>query len=188
MIFIVFLSALIFPILFLLNLPPSTQQVIAASGFGIAAFITATVLFVPKIHMLISGHDIASDLKLRAKDSRKGQKSMRVSPSNETPLTVRSPGAVTPASVYRGDADSVYLNCDYAMKGLSEEAKAKLCVDQINKWQAALLRLGEDSSQLSISSKLSDVNNLASNIPASIFPSRLNSVIEEDEVGGEEEK
>lgn len=59
---IIFISAIVFPIVFLLKMDPSTKQLIAGIGFAIAAMSAMCATFVPKIYLLLQGADLDSKM------------------------------------------------------------------------------------------------------------------------------
>ena len=111
MVLIAFLAALIFPIVFLLNMPPLTQQLVAAIGFSVASIATANVLFLPKAFNVIRGHEITMTLGINKPPPKIG---------------VESPVA---------GEDEVKKK----LRGLAADDKVRVCAEQLAKWQAALM-------------------------------------------------
>ena len=132
---ILFLSALIFPIIFLLNMPALTRQLIAAIGFTVSAIVTISILFIPKVLKFIDNNEKNEDIAKR--DSR----SAKINPEAAVGGLVITSKANKAATMI--ESDKAIVNSEAALKGLSMDDKARVCIDQISKWQGTLLRLSE---------------------------------------------
>ena len=166
MINITFLSALIFPVIFLLDLPPTTVQIVSGIGFAVASLTTSLIIFVPKMWTIWHGEDLTPSLKIGKVAGSK------ISPEiHKTSGTVNTGSTLSPSTSNRV-TDTDYV--DKSLKGLPTEAKVKLCVEQVNRWQAALLKIANESSNPnSVKSSEANVDHHLVHIQ-----SRLNSVVE----------
>ena len=115
MVLIAFLAALIFPIVFLLNMPPLTQQLVAAVGFAVASIATVNILFLPKAFIVVSGQ----------------QFTLVFGKSKAKPKI----GVESPRDGVVNAADEVKAK----LRGLSADDKVKVCGEQVAKWQTALM-------------------------------------------------
>ena len=66
------MCAVIFPLTQLISLTPTMQQLVIALGFGLSVLSTLSVLFGPKIALLLSGADVDSNLSVTAQRSQRG--------------------------------------------------------------------------------------------------------------------
>ena len=144
MIIIVFLCGLIFPIVFLLNMPPLTQQLVTISGFGVGAIVTLVVLFGPKVYILYSGMDMNADFGVVNLNRPGKGRATKIAP--ETGEGLISPGhrqvAPSSQSITIGDFQSI----ETLLKGHTTDTKVRLCMEHINLWQQALLKYNDESS------------------------------------------
>ena len=60
MIVIVLVSALVFPLIFLINLEPAARQLIASASIGLVCTISLLIMFVPKLMAVIEENEIDS--------------------------------------------------------------------------------------------------------------------------------
>ena len=116
-----FICCIVFPIVFLLNLDPTVQELISGIGFALASLSTLIVVFGPKSWLLLQGAELDSKLGivmpggkkngLGAYDAKVGDKSMGDKPAiiNET------------------------ADLNFSKRNLEENSK--LCREQILKWQ-----------------------------------------------------
>jgi len=63
--------AIVFPLVHLISLSPTTQQLVIALGFGLSILSTLAVLFGPKIALLLSGADVDNNLSVTSNPSQR---------------------------------------------------------------------------------------------------------------------
>jgi hypothetical protein len=71
---IVMLSSLVFPIVLLIGLVPTLQQIITSTAIGIANIAAISIMFVPKLLTLREGGDVDGDMKIKIKPGSNASK------------------------------------------------------------------------------------------------------------------
>ena len=88
---ITFISAIVFPIIFLLPIFPEVQLLISSVGFAIATLSSMCANFVPKIYLLIIGAELDSKRGIvmpnRTKADGKGMLSLSFSSTSRGPVS-----------------------------------------------------------------------------------------------------
>lgn len=118
-----FLSMIGFPTIFLLNLDPVMQQIISALCFSAVSFDVIAMYFSPKIYPLIEHR-----LRVFKRYTEK------INPSESSHGSYQTEDA----------SDTLLVAGMAALKHKDVDEKNKICIEQIGKWQALLLRLGEE--------------------------------------------
>lgn len=114
---ILMVSALVFPIVFLLSLTPVIRQTIALVAFVIIVIAVEMTVFVQKIYRVVQGVKVGDNMSMMKRE-----------------VTQSSSGTVEEQPALR-IADAADL-----ARRRPEEA-VTICNDQIQKWQALLVRL-----------------------------------------------
>ncbi len=118
-------SGLVFPVVFLLDLPPAVQEIISSVGFFVAASASVNALFFPKAYMLYSGQDIDKNLEIKK-------------------VTQPSPNqAVHPNLPTNFNANEAVMAGTAALKSLSTDQKLEVCRLQLDQWRALLIYYGD---------------------------------------------
>jgi ABC-type branched-subunit amino acid transport system substrate-binding protein len=115
---IVLVSVLILPIVYFLNLPPETRELVASFGFGFGSIVTLLLLFVPKV--MVHYH------------LNSPKKSAQVATEGMFSGNYRTGSADAAAAT--DDVEALEL-----LKGKSNEEKLSICTDHLIRWQNVLL-------------------------------------------------
>jgi hypothetical protein len=142
------ISLLVFPVVFLLNLPPATQQLIASVSFAFAGYLTTGIIFGPKMLSLVYyGEDLGSNMEVQHKANNK----------------IAPEGAAAGFNQITG----TFVRSTVAMKKMSHDQRVVLCRQQVAEWEALLMHQIEmnttDSNgkalQSNPGSRVSSLNN-----------------------------
>lgn len=121
---IMFVSIIVFPIVYLLNLDPSVQQLISSIGFAVGTLSAISVIFGPKSWLLLQGAELDSKLGIVMPGGKKksgfGDKVSATDPV-EVPL--------------------LDTNVNMVFTKRNAEENSKMCREQIIKWQRMLLHV-----------------------------------------------
>jgi hypothetical protein len=117
---IVLVSVLIMPIVYFLNLPPYTTELVASLGFGFGAIVTLLLLFVPKVALVYNVGSSAPRL------------SAKINPGSNPDSSKKRYGGHDQVAA----SDEELERC---LKGKSKEERLVICQDQLRRWQALLL-------------------------------------------------
>jgi hypothetical protein len=156
MTFMFMLMILLFPIIFLLDLIPYVNQIIASLSFAIGNMVAASLLFVPKALLLFAGEDV--DLTGQVKNHK----------INKSAKDNRNKVAVTSDNAAEEDSEPIFANVKEAFSNKSLDQRSQICRTQIEKWRAMLLQIesresshSKDSSvaSRSVVSNTDDVND-----------------------------
>jgi hypothetical protein len=128
---IVFVSLLIIPIVYFLNLPHFTTELVASFGFGFGAIVTLTLVFVPKMGV---------DYQLNAAQmAGKIVPDIGVSPRNKYhPQDLTGTGNTAPIFSNPG-YDQQHEECERLLKGKTNEEKLVVCQEMLVRWQMQLV-------------------------------------------------
>lgn len=122
---ILLISFLVFPIVFLISLPHSLQQLIQAVAFALASLMTLFIFFVPLL-LKVSG------------DKKRGMSDDDVILGSSTKSGV-GPAKISPTDEY--SHSETFVLSFVALKKVSEEERLAFCLDQVNKWRATMLQM-----------------------------------------------
>ena len=143
MICIVTVSSLVFPIVYLLQLPPMDQSTTVAVAFAVSVLVSTGVLFGPKLYLLMHGMDLEKDMKKVNNVARVGHpgdagrnNSGRIHLNGDAPI----------APIETADISEAIVFSSAAMAGKDLDEKSVLCMQQIEMWRAQLLKIGEETS------------------------------------------
>ncbi len=118
-------AGLVFPVVFLLDLPPAVQEIISSVGFFVAASASLNALFFPKAYMLYSGQDIDKNLEIKK-------------------VTQPATGQIVhPNLPTNFNANEAVMAGTAALKGMSSEQKIEVCRLQLDQWRALLIYYGD---------------------------------------------
>ncbi len=123
---ILMVACLVFPVVFLLQLPPLVQEIISTVGFFVAAEASLNALFMPKMYSLYCGHDIDKNLEIK-RSSTKTSGSDIVHPN--LPANANHSAAIMAGSA--------------ALKNLSTEQRIEVCQLQLEHWKALQMYYGD---------------------------------------------
>ena len=140
MICIVTVSSLVFPIVYLLQLPPMDQSTTVAVAFAVSVLVSTGALFGPKLYLLMHGMDLEKNMKKvnNAGDAGRnnGSGSGRIHLNGDAPI----------APIETADISEAIVFSSAAMRGKNLDEKSVLCMQQIEIWRAQLLKIGEETS------------------------------------------
>ncbi len=129
------LSALIFPIVFLLDLKPVVQQIVASIGFALAVLISMNALFLPKLLALLNDEDIGNDLKVGKKGPRfAGDANIHPTETDDHDKAKNKQEGVA------------FVASTQVLKDKTPDEKAEFIQEQILQWRAILMKTMEQSS------------------------------------------
>ena len=155
---IVMICVMVFPIIFLLNLDPAVNQLIASLAFAVADVASISILFGPKVLTLVAGAD------LDGLDIKKKSPKVAIDDGGEDDGKLeKKSGRMGPGEVAKGQkGDLRYADGDiHKIKNLDE--RANICRQQVDKWRAMLVQIEERIS--SAGSTGSGARSSASAIP-----------------------
>lgn len=115
---ILMVSALVFPIVFLLSLTPAVRQMIALVAFAVVTLCVELIVFVQKVYRVLKGVKVGGNMSVLKKELNEG---------------TCSAGDISESALKIADA------ADLA-KRRPQEAVV-ICNEQVQKWQALLVRL-----------------------------------------------
>ena len=148
MVILLLISALVFPIVFLLNLTPSMQILIVAVAFAFAILGIGGLIFVPKLIILVPGHDIeglSGGVKTKEK---KPNGSGKVTKGGATAfgaaVAVSTPAGCDAGSTV-GTGELLFASSDLKRKSFAE--KVQICRAQVEQWTALLVRTEQGFSE-----------------------------------------
>ena len=124
---IVMICALVFPIVFLIQLTPAIQQLIASASFAIAGLISLMIFFAPKLLLVVFD----------------GSKNSNGSGNAVSDMTKPKSSAIAPQG---GGSSEPLVAAASAMKNLSPDEQVAYCKNQITLWQALLIKVGDNTS------------------------------------------
>jgi hypothetical protein len=125
----------VFPIIFLLNLDPAVNQLIASLSFAFADIAAMAILFVPKVFTLLDGADL-DGLDIKKKSPKIAIDDVQDNARVEKKRSFKG----NPGQVASGDllfAESIL----HKVKDLDE--RAFICRQQIDQWRAKLVQVEE---------------------------------------------
>ena len=125
------ICALVFPIVFLINLSPAIQRLIASLAFAFGALFSIGILFGPKLLLLLTEGDIEGMDRKR--------KVVPVADDSDKAGEGHGSGGGGGAKMLGAPLDMTLL------KGTLDQ-RALLCREQMKQWQALLMQLGEKES------------------------------------------
>jgi hypothetical protein len=147
MTFVFMLVVLVFPIVFLLGMTPTINQIIASLSFAFGNIVSVGLLFGPKALIVLSGEDLQFD----------GKKPKGVG-------SQIAPGAqayeATAASTSES-SDPIFANTKEAFKGKNLDERSQICRAQIEQWRALLLQIEARESSNTKGSSTNKVSHIA---------------------------
>ena len=193
---IIIICVLVFPIVYLFDLPPVTTSLLAGLGFGIATPLSLSILFVPKILLV---YETGGKLRKNANGSIavSGDEKMDINDRIELALKNKDKSRTTE---YIDDICPPLVRNVLGNEAVSKlkpgkssiDHNMKLCQDQIEKWRVVLMniqRTADDSSGMvsstSISKMESHVKESSHHRPESSFINESNILGQDDHLAPE---
>jgi hypothetical protein len=120
---ILMISILAFPVVFLLNLPPATQQLIASMSFAFAGYLTTIIIFGPKMLSLVYyREDLGSNLEIQRKANYKINPEGHANGGSQSMIT------------------GTFVQSTVALKKMSHDQRVAFCKQQVAEWEAVLMQ------------------------------------------------
>ena len=148
MVILLLICALVFPIIFLLNLSPSIQIMIVAVAFAFCTLGIGGIIFVPKLIILVPGHDIEGlgggvkeNGKKRAKNGNAASTTVAVASGVGGTGTASATGSTKASHGIGRETSGDLLLASVDLKGRSFAEKVQLCRSQVAQWAALLARI-----------------------------------------------
>ncbi len=116
-------ACLVFPVVFLLQLPPLVCELISSVGFFVAAMASLNALFTPKFYALYSGQDIDKNLEIK-----------KAAPTTQS---------VHPNLPSKVKYDETIVAGKMALKGLSTDQRLEICQMQMDQWRQLQMYYGD---------------------------------------------
>lgn len=168
----VFLVAFVFPLVFILNMSPTTNQLVVCIAFAYSGISSILIICGSKTYYILSGMDLDKDLKLtKSYPNRLGRAGI-------APMTDHKLMEVDSKAKFRvNNEDNIRVQAKKALHGLSVEEKLLRCHDEINIWQEMVLNINTSSNSNQKSSSMPGRDN--SNVVVLGAPSPMSAIQKE---------
>jgi len=163
---IIFVSAIVFPIVFLIKLDPQTAELITGIGFSLANISAQGALFLPKALLLWSGAELDKNMNIIYPPGRGPQK-QKIDDVNNNNNEANGGGRSDGAPIYAGESKL----------GKNKEENVKICKEQILKWQKMLLFIESRSLNSNSSNSSSSMGRSKSEIETDALATNTNAYL-----------
>eukprot|EP01035_Chromulina_nebulosa_P019616 gene19616-25525_t len=171
--FILMLSVLVFPIVFLLGLEPVIYQIIATVSFGVAAIVTVNAIFLPKAISILSSKENHINLKHKKKHklvvpvndaTNEGQGQTSLTHTSSIPVNLSS--AFTTNNNVAVNQENLLEVTKAIILKMKPDDRTRYCYENISNMQAMLLNTNSNMSQGSshVSSMIDNVEPLSNTL------------------------